>query len=329
MSKSLELPRHFQLNNGREIPSVGLGTFQSEANNDRVRDVVSNALKHGYRHIDTAADYGNEKQVGEGIRDSGVLREDMFVTTKLANHWHEPGDVARALETSLQNLQLDYVPYAYATSQDHSKLRHANGKPVINVELSRQYPAVWKAMELMVDSGKVLAIGLSNFNILKTKRIFESARIRPVVNQVEIHPYFAQTALLDFCKSEGIHVTAHQPLGGNPLKVVNPQFGKPGPLADAQIARVAATDGRSVAQTILAWNLMRGVSVIPKTARAERLSENLKLSALQIEQMHKINALESTVGPIRYLDPREYVGFDVFDEDNDQPVVGLPKTSSQ
>ena len=83
MSKSLELPRHFQLNNGREIPSVGLGTFQSEANNDRVRDVVSNALKHGYRHIDTAADYGNEKQVGEGIRDSGVLREDMFVTTKL------------------------------------------------------------------------------------------------------------------------------------------------------------------------------------------------------------------------------------------------------
>ncbi|KAI8317656.1 alcohol dehydrogenase [Colletotrichum sp. SAR11_240] len=146
----MSFPQTFTLNNGRKVPAVGFGTFQGTEGNSKVKDAVKLALSLGYRHIDGANAYGNEKDIGEAIEESGIPREEIFVTSKL----HPSG----------------------------------NGKPVIDYDLSRRYPETWQAMEKLVDSGKARSIGLSNFNVLKTKRILEVAKIVPAVNQVELHP---------------------------------------------------------------------------------------------------------------------------------------------
>ncbi|OBT61184.1 hypothetical protein VE03_09437 [Pseudogymnoascus sp. 23342-1-I1] len=166
------------------IPAVGFGTFQGDDGNGRVKEAVLKALRTGYRHIDTALAYGNEKEVGEAIKESGIPRKDIFVMTKLAQTWHNPSGVEEALDQSL-----------------------------------------------------------SNFSIIKIKRILEIARIRPAVNQVEMHPYLPQQELLDFCSAEGIHVTAHQPLGGRPVAAVNPNSDRPGPLLDPTINKIVESTG--------------------------------------------------------------------------------------
>ncbi|MCJ1378549.1 hypothetical protein MMC17_001648 [Xylographa soralifera] len=340
----------FMLNNGCTIPAIGLGTFQGEEDNSKVKEIVLAALEKGYRHIDTASAYGNEKDVGLAIRESSIPRDEIFITTKLygdvigcldqfahydrAQTWHKPSDVAKALQRSLDDLLLDYgtgsldlylihFPYAYATGPTNNTLRHSsgNGKPVIDYELSRAYPEVWKAMEALVDDGKAKAIGLSNFNILKTKRILRSARITPAVNQVELHPYLPQQELLEFCNQNGILLVAHQPLGGRPLGLVSPNASRPGPLEDSKILEMAAESGRTPAQLILSWAIQRGTAVIPKTSNKLRLAENLEIAVLNEKDFETINSLAREANTIRYLDPKGHVGFDVFDELRDEPVT--------
>ncbi|KAH6611493.1 hypothetical protein Trco_001513 [Trichoderma cornu-damae] len=241
MSKSPA--RLFSLNNGENVPAVGLGTFQGDQGNSKVKDAVAAALKLGYRHIDGASAYGNEREIGEAIKESGIPRHEIFVTSKLAQTWHEPADVRRALELSLKDLQMDY---------GKSHLNY----PVIDYDLSKRYPETWKAMEQLVDLGLARSIGsfrpwpctadhflkasktgLSNFNILKTKRILSMARIIPTVNQVEIHPYLPQHELLEFSSKNGILLMAHQPLGGRPVQAVRGSD-EPFPTADSK-ARVS------------------------------------------------------------------------------------------
>ncbi|MCJ1238772.1 hypothetical protein MMC14_006763 [Varicellaria rhodocarpa] len=314
---------NFALNDGSIVPAVGLGTFQSDGDNSRVEEAVLAALKHGYRHIDTAAAYGNEKEIGRAIQRSGVSREKLFVTTKLAQTWHEPSEVAQALDQSLTALQLDYVPYAYATGADHETLRHpsGNGKPVMDYELSRAYPDVWEAMETLVSRGKVKSIGVSNFNILKLKRILDIARIVPAVNQVELHPFLPQNELLEFCTGKGIHLMAHQPLGGKPLDIVNPNVTRPGPLDHPKVMEIALKCKKSPAQVLISWAIQRGSSAIPKTIHEHRLIENIQTFKLNDEHLKTINLLSSETGTIRYLDPCGHIGFDLFDEIYDQPLA--------
>ncbi|CAK37432.1 uncharacterized protein An01g14370 [Aspergillus niger] len=304
------------------FPAVGLGTFQGDAGNRGVKEAVLQALRCGYRHIDTATAYGNEIEVGEAIKESRIPREEIIVTTKLAQTWHRVSDVERALDLSLERLQLNYglsmhlysassysVPHAYSPGPDNNTIRHPNGKPIIDHELSRDYPSTWAAMESLVDKGKLKMIGVSNFNILKLERLLGSARIPPAVNQIELHPYLPQVELVRFCKANGIHLVAHQPLGGKPVAAVNPNADRP-----------ASKHERSPAQIILSWIVQQGISVIPKTVRQSRMVENLDLKQLPDKDMETIYDLSKKKGEVRYLDPKNHIGFNIFDERHDQPV---------
>ncbi|GLA07113.1 hypothetical protein AnigIFM60653_008065 [Aspergillus niger] len=310
------------------FPAVGIGTFQGDAGNRGVKETVLQALRCGYRHIDTAAAYGNEKEVGEAIKESGIPREEIIVTTKLAQTWHRVSDVERALDLSLERLQLYNglamhlysVPHAYSPGPDNNTIRHPNGKPIIDHELSRDYPSTWAAMESLVDKGKAKMIGVSKFNILKLERLLGSAWIPPAVNQIELHPYLPQVELVKFCKTNGIHVVAHQPLGGKPVAAVNPNADRPGPLNDPDIAEISSKHERSPAQIILSWIVQQGISVIPKTVRQSRMVENLDLKLLPDKDMETISDLSKKKGEVRYLDPKNHIGFDIFDERLDQPV---------
>ncbi|KAK2758998.1 hypothetical protein FQN54_003096 [Arachnomyces sp. PD_36] len=332
MSTSKKLSGPFDIQ-GISLPAVGLGTFQGDAGNGKVKETVLKALKCGYRHIDTASAYGNEQEVGDAIKESGIPRVNIFLTTKLAQTWHGVSDVERALDRSLELLGSDYVdlylmhfPHAYLAGPKNSTIRHPDGKPIIDYELSRDYSSTWAAMERLVDKGKARLIGVSNFNILKLRKLLETARIPPAVNQVELHPYLPQLDLVNFCTQRSIHVMAHQPLGGKPVAAVNTNADIPGPLYDSEfekISQIAARYQISPAQVILSWLVQLKVSVIPKTVHESRLLENLDLTTLTKEDMMQITNLSKMKREVRYLDPRNHIGFDIFDEDNDQPVQDL------
>ncbi|KAI0395802.1 NADP-dependent oxidoreductase domain-containing protein [Xylariaceae sp. FL0594] len=312
------------------IPLIGFGTFQADETAyppGTAKQATLTALKVGYRHIDTAYGYGNgqiEREVGEAIKESGVPREELFVVTKLHNTFHDPLDVEVGLDMSLKNLQLDYDPYAYVKGPGYSTVRRpdGSGKPLMDIDLSKRYPDTWKAMAALIPTGKTRQIGLSNFNILKTKRVIDETGIVPAANQVEMNPYFPQFELLDFCRSKNITVIAHCPLGGALAPAVANRQG-PGPLADPTIARIAQAHGRTPAQIILAWLVGRGIAVVPKSAAPDRIRSNYDvLFPLTPDEDSSIARLVGDKGEkgVRNLVNHHHVGFDIFDEEHDEPV---------
>ncbi|CAH0050426.1 unnamed protein product [Clonostachys solani] len=304
----------FKLNNGNLIPAVGLGTWQSA--DSLTRDAVSYALQHGYRHIDTALNYQNEKEVGEGIRMSGVPREDIWVTTKLDNPWHHRA--LEGLETSLKDLGLDYIDlfliHFPCSTDPNDSSKHLP---------DWDYVKTWKEMQKMLGSGKVKNIGVSNFQIRHLEKLLSdpTCKVVPAVNQLEVrqsssrdppyrlnvpcltlffscthitHHYPARPKLLDYCKSKGIHCTAYSCLGGNSSSPINKHTN----LSDNLVVEmIAKAKGKASAQILLKWGLQRGTSVIPKSVNPTRISSNSDLDGWDLSdaEMAEIDAIPTRV----------------------------------
>lgn len=302
---STTLAEQFKLNNGLTLPAVGLGTWQSKPN--EVKNAVELALKSGYRHVDAAAVYDNEKEVGEGIKASGVPRKDIFLTSKLWNTHHKGEDVERAVDTSLADLQTDYLdlylihwPVSFRRINDTERFpidEQTYGVDVIDVPIIE----TWRAMEALVKKGKIRTIGVSNFSIAKINEIWDAAEIKPAVNQVELHPYFAQPELVKWCQDKGIVVEAYSPLGNN-------IYSLPMAIEDPVIIQLAEKLGKTPAQIVLSWIVQRGVVVLTKSVTPSRIKSNLEVSELPSDVFEKVNSLDRDH---RYNLPAR-LGVDIF-----------------
>ncbi|KAK5604161.1 Aldo-keto reductase 1 member A1-A [Crenichthys baileyi] len=250
--------------------------------NFQVKRAVLTALDCGYRHIDCAAAYGNEQEVGEALAlwlgaEKALRRDEVFVTSKLWNTKHDPEDVEDTCRTCLAHLGLSYLdlylmhwPMAFKRGKELMP-RQDDGSICYS---DTHYRDTWKAMENLVEKGLVKAIGLSNFNARQIDDIMSIARHKPVVNQVECHPYLSQVDLLSHCRSLAICVTAYSPLGSGDRPWASPD--EPSLLEDLRLGALAERYQKSPAQVILRWHIQRGVVCIPKSVTASRIKENLK-----------------------------------------------------
>jgi 2,5-diketo-D-gluconate reductase A len=253
-----------------EIPLVGLGVWQVP-NGAECVDAVRWALELGYRHIDTAQAYGNEESVGQGLRESGVPREEVFITTKFSPARNDP--VAEA-ERSLQRLGVDHV--------DLYIIHWPKGGPTW----------AWPGMEQARELGFARSIGVSNFGVDELRQLLATATVPPVVDQVQFSPYEYRQALLDSCRQNGIALEAYSPLGTGRH------------LTSDTVARIARRHGRSPAQVLLRWCIERGIPVIPKSTHRERIAENAQIFdfSLSAEDLAELDALDRTGGTDRALE---------------------------
>ena len=263
----------YTLNNGVKIPCIGYGTFKTP-NGGAVVDSVVNAVKAGYRHIDTAHRYDNEEGVGEGIRKCGVPREELFITSKLGNHHHGYKAAVEAFDLSLQKLGLDYLDLY---------LIHWPAPLICRENYKEKNADTWRAFEDLYRAGKVRAIGLSNFWKPHIDALMETAEVKPMVNQLEIHPQFPHRDLLDYCQKLDIQVESWGPL------IQGKAFQYP------VLKEVAQKHGKTVAQVCVRCALDKNVLPLPKSNHFERMVENADVFdfTLDAEDIKKISSLEA------------------------------------
>jgi alcohol dehydrogenase (NADP+) len=279
------------LNHGAgQMPALGFGTLIADA--ATTISATRGALEAGFRHFDCAERYRNEREVGEalaeGLAAGWIAREDIFVTTKLWNTNHRPERVEPAFDASLERLRLNYLdlylshtPFAFQPG-DEQDPRDQDG----NILYDRGVTLLdtWRAMESLVDHGKCRAIGLSDIGLNELLGLYDSARIKPAVVQVESHPYLPETDLLEFCKEKGIVLLAFAPLGHGM---------RPGPLEDPVILAIAARVGKTPAQVLLAWAVQRGTALLTTSRTPARARENFNISALPEDALEEINRIET------------------------------------
>jgi 2,5-diketo-D-gluconate reductase A len=255
------------LNDGHSIPQLGFGVFKVPPQD--TQRIVEQALEVGYRHLDTATGYENEREVGAAVRASGIAREELFVTTKLRNDHHREGDVEGAFQRSLDALDTGWIDLY---------LIHW---PMPAVD---RYVETWRTFERFAADGRARSIGVSNFTVAHLERLLQSSEVVPAVNQVELHPIFQQRELRAFHEAHGIRTEAWGPLGQGKYDV----FGL------APIAAAAAAHGVTPAQVVLRWHLQHGIVVIPKSSSRERMQANFDLFGFELtaDEVAAIDALD-------------------------------------
>lgn len=286
------------MRDGTLLPALGLGTWLSER--DAVYRAVREAISIGYRHIDCAWIYGNEEEVGRAISESitagDVKREELWVTTKLWNDMHAPQDVAPALETSLRQLGLDYVDLYlvhWPVALVKGVSRPSSAADYLSLQ-QQPLAGTWEAMLELRKGERVRHVGVSNFSVAKVDAITQAVGEAPTVNQVELHPYNAQSELVAGMKERGVVVTAYSPLGSGGRPAGMRRDDEVRLLEDETVVRVAEALSASPAQVVIAWALGRGTSVIPKSTNPERIANNFAAGALVLsdEQRRALDGLD-------------------------------------
>ena len=305
-----------QVAGGAQLPSVGLGLWKI-ANADAA-EMVYQAARAGYRHLDCACDYGNEKEVGEGLqrtfRDGICPRDQLWITSKLWNTYHHPKHVRPALERTLKDMQVDYldlylIHFPITLKYVPIEERYPPGwiydpkaaKPKMETD-SVPIAETWGAMEEIYKAGLVRHIGVSNFGCSLIRDLLATASVRPTILQVESHPYLTQEKLLRYCREEQIAYTAFSPLGAGSYIPLGMATEAESVLGQPIVCDIAKEHGKTAAQIVLRWGVQRGTAVIPKTSRVERLKENLAIYDFELtdEEMKSISSLDRNQ---RFNDP--------------------------
>lgn len=256
-----------ELNDGARIPQLGFGVYQIKP--DETAAAVRAALDIGYRHIDTAEMYGNEREVAQGIRDAGLDRSEVFVTSKLNNGFHEPDAARRAFDATLNALGSDYVDLFLI----HWPLPTLYGGDFVST---------WRVLEEFARDGRARSIGVSNFQVAHLERLAAETDTVPAVNQVEVHPYFTNEKVRGYAREHGLAIEAWSPIAQG------------GVLGDAVINRITDGLGRTAAQVVLRWHIQRGDIVFPKTVNPDRMKSNFELFDFELDEraMEAISALD-------------------------------------
>lgn len=321
-----------KFDNGDTMHAIGLGTWKSKGND--LKKAVKDALHAGYRHIDTAAAYGNEEIIGEALAEvfaeGQIFREDVFITSKLWNDSHGKGEVIPALENSLKKLGLDYLdlylihwPVVFKNGIDSPK------KPDDYLSLE-EVPLIetWRQMETAKKEGYARHIGVSNFSDVKLKDLISKAEIKPEMNQIELHPLLQQNELVAYCKSENINVTAYSPLGSTDRSAAMKSGDEPNLLEIKTIQEIARKKNASPAQILIAWHTHRGTAVIPKSTSKEHIEENFKAASIELDEddMKRIKHLDEHYRFItgEFFEEKSKGYVDIYDEKS--PIVeGIKK----
>ncbi len=280
--------KYLQFSNGDKMPVIGLGTWK--ATGDEVKKAVKDAIHAGYRHIDTAAVYGNEAEIGEALKelfDAGVVsRDQLFITTKLWNDSHHPDDVLPALKTSLKKLKLDYVdlylihwPVAFKSGVPFPQSED-DYVPLDEVPIE----TTWAIMEEAQKLGLSKHIGVSNFSVKKLKDLLGKCTSRPEMNQVELHPLLQQPELYSYCNDNNILLTAYSPLGSGDRAASMKSGDEPNLFELPAIQKIAEKHNVHPAQVLLGWHVARGTSVIPKSSTKSHIESNLKSQDINFDQ---------------------------------------------
>ena len=295
----------FTLNDGNTIPAFGLGTWKSDKGD--TCQAVKEALRIGYRHIDGAWIYGNEGEVGQAIRESiaeGVVTRDaIFLTSKLWNSFHAPEDVEVGCRETLAALGLEYVdlylmhwPVAFRPGTMLPK-GPEEFLPLSEMPLAKTYQAMWRLRE----QGLVKSVGVSNFGISRLDQLIAESGAVPAVNQVELHPYNPQDALLAYCRDKGVHVTAYSPLGSRDRPDSIKGNNEPPLLDNGLVQTIAAEENLTHAQLLIAWAIDRGTSVIPKSVNSERIAQNFAAASHNLSAKAR-SAIDGIEVRFRYVD---------------------------